>query len=221
MIEPESILFTVSNLLRDADQFVNEGRHEHARESAERAVEVARMQEHPASLAAAYYGLAAVVWGSGGDAVEAHRYAALAADNTKPNTQTDLLVRTLVARIKTARGNFSAAQVLNEDLLTFYREAGIIEGEADILRSLGDIHKAKGEYNRAEERYRQSLSLYNNADLNDPINQSGLLISLGSLMFQVQRFDDARDYWTQARNIAVANGYRHVVEAAESGLELL
>jgi tetratricopeptide (TPR) repeat protein len=220
MAEPqEPILVSVRHHLADADQFINVQEHDRALTAAEMAIKVARQQEHQPSLAAAYYGMAAVIWRSIGNHSEAHRYASLAAENTDANTETDLLVRTLIARLKLARGNYEHAQYLNEDLLDYYTKTADLQGRADALRSLGDVHAAKLEYSTAEERYRQSLQIYDH--LNDPLNHAGLLLSMGSFMYQRQRFPEARDYWQQARNIGEAHGFRDVVASASEALQLV
>lgn len=218
MAEPEAILMAVRNHLNDADYYVRTKDYEKARVSAEQAIDIAREQQHSGSLAAAYYALAAVIWSSGGDSAESHRYASLAAEHCKPNTETDLMVRTLVARLKVARGNFTAAFALNEDLLDYYTQTADLRGRADVLRSMGDLHIAKAEMNRAHERYLESLSIY--STLNDPINHAGLLLSLGTLMYKMERKTEARDYWRQARDLAEAHGYPNIVESAEEGLKL-
>ncbi|NJL94105.1 MAG: tetratricopeptide repeat protein [Anaerolineae bacterium] len=217
--QEEAILMAVRKHLSDAETSINQREFDQARRSAELAVQVARQQEHVSSLAAAYYGIAAVVWRSGGDHQEAHHYASLAAEHTHANTQTDLLVRTLIARLKLARGNLEHAQYLSEDLLDYYTQTADLPGRADALRNLGDIHAAKQEPAHAETRYRESLSIYQT--LNDPLNHCGLLLSLGTLLYQNHRHTEAAGCWQQARNLAEAHGFRDVVHAADEGLELL
>jgi hypothetical protein len=48
-----------------------------------------------------------------------------------------------------------------------------------------------------------------------------LLLSLGSLMFQMEQHDAARQFWDEARSIAEGQGFRHVLERVEEGLALL
>src|SRR5687768_6934358 len=126
----EAILTRVRQHLNDAEHFLNIREFDKAHDSAEQAIKLAREQDHTPSLAAAYYGMAAVIWSSGGGSEESHRYASLAAQHTKANTETDLLVRTLIARLKAARGNYDAAIVLNEDLLKYYTEVADLSGRA-------------------------------------------------------------------------------------------
>jgi len=209
----------VRNLLQDAENQVRAKQYDSAHTSVEQAILLSRQQEHTPSLAASYYGMASVIWGSGGTAEDAHRYASLAAEHTKANTTTDLLVRTLIARIKAARGNYEAATILNEDLLRYYQENQRNEGIADILRSLGDLHRAQGNYALALEKYAESRAYYEK--INDPLNLSGLLLSLGALKFQTNQLADARQAWQEARAIAEHNGYQDVLEKADEAMALL
>lgn len=214
----EPILVAVRNYLQDADRKLHLRDFEGAMKSVEQAIDIARQQENTPSLAAAYYGKAAVIWGMGGSSEEAHRYASLAAQHSKPDSETDLLIRTLVARIKAARQNFDAALVINEDLLNYYKRENRLDGQANILRSLGDIHRTKGEFERARERYLMSLALFATA-VEDPLNHTGLLMSLGSLMYEMQDFAQARHYWLEGRAIAEANGFRDIVEKVDEAIK--
>lgn len=215
---PDAVLMVVRSHLHDADEYIKQKEYDKAKTSAEQAIDVARRNDHTPSLAAAYYGLASVIWNSGGSSEDAHHYATLAAQHTKANTTTDLLARTLIARLKAARGNYEAALILNHDLLNYYRENERLDGQADILRSLGDVYLAKGEYEQAREYYFESMNLYR--QIADPLNYCGLLVSLGSLYFQMDDREQARRYWREARAVAEANGFRHILEAAEAALEL-
>lgn len=216
----EPILMSVSKHLQEADRFLHRGDFDAALKSVDLAIHTARQQENTASLAAAYYGKAAVIWGMGGTSEEAHHYASLAAQHSKADSETDLLIRTLVARIKAARQNFDAAIVINEDLLNYYKRENRLDGQANILRSLGDIHKLKGEYERARERYLMSLALFSTV-VEDALNRTGLLMSLGSLMYEMQDFIQARTYWNEARTIAEANGFRDIVEKVDTAIKEL
>jgi tetratricopeptide (TPR) repeat protein len=215
----DAILMSVRRPLDEANRLMNLRNFEAAFQEVEKAIQAARSQEHVASLAAAYYGKAAVIWSSGGSAEEAHRYASLAAQNSRPNSETDLMLRTLIARIKAARQNYEAAILICEDLLRYYKQEDRLAGQADILRSLGDIYMQQGQYDRAREQYMLSLALYESLD--DPLNHAGLLLSLGSLMYQTDDPDKARDYWEQARGIAEASGFRHIVERVNEAMSEL
>lgn len=215
----EGILMTVRTLLREADQLLLTMDYDSARAKAQQAIDAALAQDHNPSIAAAYYGMASVIFGSGGDPYEAHNFCNLALQNTKANTTTDLLVRTLIARIKAARGNYEAAIVINEDLLRYYFENDHLGGLADTLRSLGDIYMLMGEYEKARERYAESLKLYRQ-DVDEPLNQAGVLVSYGSLMFQMNARPEARTFWLEARNIAETHGFRNIIEAIDSAMGL-
>jgi tetratricopeptide (TPR) repeat protein len=218
MAEFEAILMAARNLLDDAEKHLRAGDYDSARAAVEQALDVARKQDHTPSLAAAYYGMASVIWNSGGTSEDAHHYASLAAQHCKANTSTDLMVRTLIARLKAARGNYEAAVLLNEDLMRYYRREERLDGLADVMRSLGDISRAQGKYEVAKLQYFESLELYKK--LEDPLNHSALLLSLGSLMFQMDHHDEAREFWEEARGIAQGQGFRHVLERVEEGLAL-
>lgn len=218
-METESILQRVGQLLREADDLVMRRDFVTARRKTQEAIVIAREQDHRDSLAAAYYGLASVVWNSGGDSAEAHNFASIAAQNTRANTQTDLLLRTLIARIKAARGNYEAAILLNEDVLKFYHANDDLRGQADILRSLGDVYRTKGEFDKAEDRYYAALRVYEQFEA-DPLNHAALLMSLGSLKFQKNERENARLYWQQARSIAEANGFRNILESIDEAMRL-
>jgi tetratricopeptide (TPR) repeat protein len=219
MAEFEAILMAARNLLDDAEKHLRARDYDRAREAVQQAIEVARRQDHTPSLAASYYGMASVIWNSGGTAEDAHHYASLAAQHSKANTSTDLMVRTLIARLKAARGNYEAAIILNEDLMRYYRQEERLDGLADVLRSLGDISRARGQFENAKLQYFESLELYKK--LEDPLNHSALLLSLGSLMFQMEHHDEARQFWDEARSIAEGQGFQHVLERVEEGLALL
>jgi tetratricopeptide (TPR) repeat protein len=219
MAEQESILMLVRNHLRQADQAVNAADYDAALHNVEAAIAAARAQEHAASLAAAYYGKASVIWTFTGDDAQAHHYTNLAVQQTKTNTKTDLLARTLVARIKAARGNYEAAVVLNEDLLRYYYETNDLPGQADILRSLGDIYRAQGQFSIAQERYLAALGVYQTYD--DPINYAGLLMSLGTLHYQMNDRAQAQRYWQEARALAEGQGFRHVLLKIDEAMEVL
>lgn len=216
----EPILNAVRIYLEEADRKLHIRDFEGALKSADLAINTARQQENIPSLAAAYYGKAAVIWGSGGTSEEAHRYASLAAQHSKADSETDLMIRTLIARIKAARQNFDAAIVINEDLLNYYKRENRLDGQANVLRSLGDIHKAQGEYERARERYLMSLALFVSV-IDDPLNHAGLLMSLGSLMYEMQDFAEAKRYWLEGRAIAEANGFRDIVEKVDIAIKEL
>ena len=218
MAEFEAILMAARNHLDDAEKHLRAGDYDLARQAVEAALDVARRQDHTPSLAAAYYGMASVIWNSGGTAEDAHHYASLAAQHSKANTSTDLMVRTLIARLKAARGNYEAAMLLNEDLMRYYRQEKQLDGLADVLRSLGDISRARGQYEVAKQQYFESLELYK--QLEDPLNHSALLLSLGSLMFQMEHYDEARQYWDEARSIAEGQGFQHVLAHIEEGMAL-
>ncbi len=219
MPEAESILVVVRNHLRNAEEAVKAADFDYAMQQVDLAIEAARNQDNSDSLAAAYYGKAAVIWGSGGTSEDAHHYGHLAIQHTKANTRTDLMVRTLMARIKAGRGNFDAAILLNEDVLRYYYETNDLAGQADILRSLGDVYRAMRQYNKAQERYFAALQVYQNHD--DPLNLAGLLLSLGALMYQIEDFDQARRYWAEARSIAEAQGFRHVLNKIDEAFLML
>lgn len=216
----EGILMTVRNLLNEAQHQLYTREYDAARTSAERALSVAETQQHKPSIAAAYYGLASVIWAVKGDDHQAIMYANMAVQNTRQDTTTDLLARTLVARIKSARGNHEAAILLNEDLLRYYWEQQQLNGVADILRSLGEVYMNMEHYAQAKERLIESLKLYLH-DVDEPLNQAGVLLSLGSLAYQTQDPAEARYYWGEARNLAEAKGFRHVIEAVDQALEML
>lgn len=216
----EPILNAVRIYLEEADRKLHTRDFEGALKSADLAINTARQQENVPSLAAAYYGKAAVVWGSGGTSEEAHRYASLAAQHSKADSETDLMIRMLIARIKAARQNFDAAIVINEDLLNYYKRENRLDGQANVLRSLGDIHKAQGEYERARERYLMSLALFVSV-IDDPLNHAGLLMSLGSLMYEMQDFAEAKRYWLEGRAIAETNGFRDIVEKVDIAIKEL
>jgi tetratricopeptide (TPR) repeat protein len=221
-IEPESILMAVRTALREAEQALQAGDFDLAKAKTQYAIDVAYNQNHSPSLASAYYGMAAVIWGSGGDSATAHHFASLAAQNSKANTRTDLLVRTLVARLKAARGNYEAAIVLNEDLLRFYFENDLLEGQANILRSLGDVYRAKGEFNKAEDRYLAAREAFERLQTPEYLfDFVGLLVSLGSLKLQQNQPEAARRFWEEAQSIAEAQGYRHILSQIQQGMELL
>lgn len=220
MAENEGILMSVRSLLREADQKLITMEYDVALKLTQQALELALSQNHFPSMAAAYYGVASVIFGSGGDPYEAHRYCNLAMQNSQPNSITDLLTRTLVARIKAARGNYEAAIVLNEDLLRYYFETNNLSGLADILRSLGDIYILTGDYEKARERYAESLKLYR-GEVDEPQNNAGVLLSYGTLMYQMKSHPEARAFWLEARNLAESHGFRNIVEAVDSALELL
>lgn len=209
---------SVRNQLNQAEQFLNAGDYGNARNSAQQAIVLARAQDHTPSLAAAYYGMASVIWNSGGTSEDAHHYASLAAQHTKANTSTDLLVRMLVARLKVARGNYEAAKLLLEDLLRFYESENRQEGKADVYRSLGDMYRIQGKNDLAREHYFQALGLYQHFD--DPLNHAGLLLSIGTLMYQTGDPAEALRYWTEARLIAEDKGYRHILEAVDKAMEV-
>jgi tetratricopeptide (TPR) repeat protein len=217
--QEEGILMSVRNQLNQAEQFLNAGEYGAARASAQQAIALARAQDHTPSLAAAYYGMASVIWNSGGSSEDAHHYASLAAQHTKANTSTDLLVRTLIARLKVARGNYEAAKLLLEDLLRFYESENRQDGKADVYRSLGDMYRVQGKNDLAQEHYFQALELYHQAD--DPLNHAGLLLSIGTLMYQTGDSAEALHYWTEARLIAQGSGYGHIVEAVDKAMEVL
>lgn len=219
MAETESILVSVRGDLYAADEALKQGDFERAMHKADSAIDTAFQQNHPASLAAAYYAKASVIWNSGGSSEDAHHFASLAAQNSKPNTRTDLMVRTLIARLKAARGNSEAAILLNEDVLRYYYETDDLEGQADILRSLGDIYRAQGRFDLAQERYFAALSVYR--DHHEPLNHAGLLLSMGALMYQREDKEQARRYWLEAQSIAEANGFRHVLASIQAALEML
>lgn len=215
----EPILVAVRNYLEEAERKLHLRDFEGAFASVERALKTARDQENTPSLAAAYYGKAAVIWGSGGSSEEAHRYASLAAQHSRPDSETDLMIRTLIARIKADRQNFDAAIVINEDLLNYYKRENRLDGQANVLRSLGDIHRAKGEYERARERYLLGLAIF--SFLDDPLNHAGLLLSLGSLMYETQDFEQAKRYWLEARSIAEGSGFRDIVDKVDTAIKEL
>jgi|GEM_PF-6967055 len=219
-MEYEAILMGVRNRLREAEELVLQNEFVTARQKANEAISLARDQNHTPSLAAAYYALASIVWNSGGTSEEAHNFASIAAQNTKANTQTDLLVRTLIARIKAVRGNFEAAILLSEDALKYYYETDNVRGQADILRSLGDIYRAQGNFEMAGERYGAALRVYESLEP-DPINHAGVLLSYGALKFQENDREKAKDYWLQARAIAEGNGFRHIIQKVDEAMELL
>ncbi|MFP4322525.1 MAG: tetratricopeptide repeat protein [Anaerolineales bacterium] len=211
----EGIMMVVRDRLRDAQEKLHAADYDAAMALAHEALDKALNQNHNPSIAAAYYGIASLIWASGGDSAKAHYYAGLAAQNTKANTQTDLLVRTLVARIKAARGNYEAAILLNEDLLRYYFETNDYSGMANVLRSLGDVYFSMGNYAKATERYHESLRLYTN-DLQEPLNHAGVLVSYGSLMYQRSDTQQAEAYWDEAQRIAEAHGFRHIIEGLDS-----
>jgi tetratricopeptide (TPR) repeat protein len=218
-LQDEGILMLVRKHLNDAEGYLNSGAYDSARTSVESAIAAARNQDHTPSLAAAYYGMASVIWNSGGASEDAHRYASLAAQHTKANTTTDLLVRTLIARLKVARGNYDAAQVILDDLLNFYEREERDAGRADVYRSLGDMYLEQGKYDLSREKYFSALELYRK--LEDPLNHAGLLVSLGGLMYQMQDQVEAVRYWQEARTLAEDNGYRHIVQAVNRAMDLL
>ncbi len=210
----EGILMVVRARLSDAQEKLHAADYDAAMALANEALDKALDQNHEPSMAAAYYGLASVIWASGGDSAQVHYYAGLAAQNTKADTQTDLLARTLVARVKAARGNFDAAILLNENLLRHYFEQSNFSGMANILRSLGDVYFSMGDYAKAAERYHESMRLYAN-DLQEPLNHAGVLVSYGSLMYQRGERDQAETYWDEARRIAEAHGFRHIIDGLD------
>lgn len=214
MTQNEGILMTVRNHLVQADEKLKSGDYDGARTSTEQAIDVALQQNHASSMAHAYYSMASVIWGSGGDWQQAHYYASLALQNSKTNSTVDLLVRTLIARLKAGRGNYDAAIAINEELLRYYFEQNDFRGLADILRSLGDIYLATGDYEKAHTRYYESIRLYRN-DVTDPLNYAGVLVSMGSLKYQTDDKTEARQYWAEARQIAEANGFRQIIEGID------
>lgn len=219
MAELESILMMVRTALNEADEALKQGDFDRAMQKADYAIDAAHNQNHHASLAAAYYAKASVIWNSGGTSEDAHHFASLAAQNSKPNTRTDLLVRTLIARIKAARGNTDAAILLNEDVLRYYYDSNDLEGQADILRSLGDIYRSLGQFDKAHERYFAALNVYR--EQVEPLNHAGLLLSIGTLMYQQSDAEQARRYWLEAQSIAEANGFRHILQRIDEAMQLL
>lgn len=215
----EGVFMTVRKHINAAQENLHRGEFEAAAAAAQCAIDDALSKNHNPSIAAAYYAMASVIWNSGGASEDAHHYASLAAQNTKADTQTDLLVRTLIARLKAARGNYEAAILLNEDLLRYYDREEVLEGRADVLRNLGDVYRAMGDYSLAKEKYYKSLSLYKQLD--DPLNHAGLLLSLGALMFQMSDRLGAAEHWQEARSIAESKGYRYILNQIDEALDML
>jgi tetratricopeptide (TPR) repeat protein len=208
-------------LIRASNAAAHSGNLQQAQETAREAAAKAQSTLHKPSLAAACYTLASHLWSDeGASAVEARNCAETARDSALPNSEEYLLSTTLLARIETAIGNLDAAKNLLSELLARYEQKERAAGIADIYRSMGDLALKQRDSASAKQYFQASLTLYDNK-VNDPLNQAGLLLSMGILAYQERDFAQARNVWERARDIGHANSLPQIKNLALQNLEVL
>lgn len=217
----EPINPTVAKLIQQANEAAMYGKLLDAHQIAQKAVLRANDTLHKATQAAANYTYAALLWqDESTSANEALYHAKRAAELATTHTNEYYLSLTLRARIEAELGNFDIATQLLEELLTIYRRKKRQSGVADALRSLGDISLKKRDFPQAHQRFNESLEIYR-TDIHDPLNLAGLLLSFGSLCFQMGQMEMAQQHWQEAHQIGLAESLPQIKQLASRSLRLL
>lgn len=218
---PEPINAKVASLIRQANARAATGDLPAAQDSAALAVDAAKATFHKPSQSAAYYTYAMLLWSDeNASATKAVEAAQLALDTATPHTEEHYMALTLLGRIEAGVGNFERAKTLTAELLAIYRRKNRTAGIADALRSFGDLALKQSDLATARTYFAESLELYEN-DINDPINQAGLLLSLGSLAYQEGTPLEAQRFWETAENLGQQNQHQQVILYAQQALAIL
>ncbi len=215
---PEPISAQVAALIRKANAASATGNLAQAQRQARAAVARAKLSLHMPSQVAAHYTLATMLWSDDTASVEeAREHAAKALELALGHTEEYYMAVTLLARIEAGLGNLEQAKRLNEQLLEVYKRKNRKAGIADVLRSFGDLALKSNELVAARQCFRESLAFYD-ADVEDPLNEAGLHLSMGSLEFREGDMNEARRHWERAHSIGTVHGFFQVVAMAQRGL---
>ena len=125
-----------------------------------------------------------------------------------------------MGRIEAGLGNLDQAHVLTEQLLDAYRRKDRRRGIADALRSFGDLALRENDLPAARQHFEESLRMYR-AEIQDPLNQAGLLLSFGSLAYREGLPEEARQHWEEATRLGLDHGLPQVVALARRSLSIL
>lgn len=221
---PEPINAKVARLIRRANAASANGDHQVAQQIAREAVKKADMNIHKPTQTAAHYTLAAALWADqSASAQEAreHVVKALDLELTKQYTEEYYLSLTLLARIDAGLGNLEKAQAINEKLLVAFQRKNRRRGIAEILRNMGDLALKQNDLAAAREHFEQSLTLYEDGDVNDPLSHAGLLLSMGTLAYHEGDLTQAEAHWQQAQALGAQHNMPQVQESVRQGLEIL
>jgi len=218
----EPINATVARMIRQANSASASGDHAEAQRAAREAVQYAsRSVQHRPTRAAAHYTLAAALWADENASMdEAREHAVRGLELATVHTDEYYLAMTLLARIDAGLGNLESARALNENLLDIYTHKNRRRGIADVLRSMGDLALKENNLAAAREYFQQGLAIYESG-VDDPLNQAGLLLSLGTLAYREGAPEQAQQHWDMARSIGEMHHLPQVVRSAQQGLDLL
>lgn len=99
-----------------------------------------------------------------------------------------------------AQGRLDAARGYFEKLLAIAEELGDVWGAAGGYNKLGQLAMARGDYEQAWRRHQRNLSMLQK--IGDQRRTGFALRELGEVACALERFDDARNYFAQALEIA-------------------
>lgn len=221
---PEPINAKVARLIRRVNAASANGDHQVAQQIAREAVNKAAMNTHKPTQTAAHYTLAAALWADqNASAQEAreHVVKALDLELARQYTEEYYLSLTLLARIDAGLGNLENAQAINEKLLVTFRRKNQRRGIAEILRNLGDLALKQNDLIAARDHFVQSLTLYEDGEVNDPLSHGGLLLSMGTLAYHEGDLVQAEARWQQAQALGTRHDMPQILESARQGLEIL
>lgn len=183
------------------------GRHDQARETFDRAVELAR-ESGDESLEQRAYGGLGVAYSQLNQPVEALNHLMLALDLARANNAAAHEAQWL-GSIGEALWKFDqpedAVQAINQAIAAA-RRAGDVDLEAGMMSLMGQIHVSLRERGRAQHYYTRALELYR--ELGQAEDEIATLSSLGALAMDMNQPAESISLYEQALQLAAHNDLR-------------
>lgn len=115
-------------------------------------------------------------------------------------------------------GDYVAAQSRYEELAGLYSSESETVQRAHALRHLADVLRHQSKFEGAETLYRTVLEVYSQSSEVAPLHFANALRPLAILLGQMNRIDESKRLWSQARQIYLDQGISAGVEECDEQL---
>ena len=116
-------------------------------------------------------------------------------------------------------GDYVPAQSRYEELAGLYRSESEAVQRAHALRHLADVLRHQSKFEEAEALYRTVLDVYAQSSEVAPLHLANSLRPLAILLGQMNRVDESKRLWTQARLIYLDQGISAGVKECDEQLK--
>jgi tetratricopeptide (TPR) repeat protein len=154
---------------------------------------------------------------------DAYRDYAAAVELCRQSGARRELIRALkgLGQIERDMNRGAAALPLYEEAVAISREEDDLLILAHTLRHVGDIHRDAGRAELAESNYLQALTIYRSNEHTQPLDLANAIRPLAILKDDAGEVEEAKQLWTEARDLYAAVNVQEGVSESSQRLKLL